>query len=56
MDALVGAEGDEFGGWVVGVEFDLVDGGHGFARRVREEFLEVADAEVGDADVADIAC
>ena len=55
MDALLLAVLDEFGGGVVGVEFYLVDGGDDLEGRVVEQFFEVSDAEVGDADVADFA-
>ena len=55
MDALLLAVLDEFGGGVVGVEFYLVDGGDDLKGRVVEEYFEVFDAEVGDADVADFA-
>lgn len=37
------------------MEFDLVDGGDNFGGGVVEEDLEVFDAEVGDANVADFA-
>ena len=40
---------------VVGVQFNLVDGGDGFAGGVAEEFFEVSDTEIGDADVADFS-
>lgn len=55
MDALGGVVGDEFGGGVIGVEFDLVYGGDDGRGGVGEEEFEVFDAEVGDADVADFA-
>jgi hypothetical protein len=55
VDALGGVVGDEFGGGVVGVELDLVDGGDNFSGGVVEEDFEVFDAEVGDADIADFA-
>jgi hypothetical protein len=51
VDALLLAVLDELWGWVVGVELDLVDGWDGLAGGVVEEFLEVLDGKVGDADV-----
>jgi len=36
---------------VVGVEFDLVDGGCDLGARVGEQLLEVLDGEVGDTNV-----
>lgn len=55
MDALGGVVGDQLGGGVVGVQLDLVDGGHDLGAGVVEELLEVLDAEVGDTDVAHLA-
>ena len=55
VDALLLTVLDELGGGVVGVEFDLVDGGNGLAGVVLEEDLEVLDGEVGDTDVLDAA-
>ena len=55
VDALLLTVLDELGGRVVGVEFDLVDGGNGLAGFVLEEDLEVLDGEVGDTDVLDAA-
>lgn len=40
---------------VVGVQLDLVDGRDGLAGGVAEEFLQVLNAKVGHADVADFA-
>ena len=51
MDALLFTVVEEFGGGVVGVQLDLVDGGDGLAGRVCEELFEVLDGEVRDADV-----
>lgn len=53
VDALGGVVGDELGGWVVGVDLDLVYGWDDLAGWVVEQDLEVLDAEVGDADGAD---
>lgn len=55
MDALGCVVGDQLGGGVVGVQLDLVDGGHDLAARVIQELLQVLNAEVGDTDVADLA-
>jgi hypothetical protein len=55
VNALLLAVVDELGGGVVGVEFDLVDGGDGLAGLVLEENLEVLDGEVGDTNVLDAA-
>lgn len=55
VDALGGVVGDQLGGGVVGVQLDLVDGGHDLAAGVIQELLQVLDTEVGDTDVADLA-
>lgn len=55
MDALFFAVCIEFGGRVVRVQFDLVDGGDDFQGRVVEMLFQVLDAKVGNADVADFA-
>jgi len=55
VDTLLLTVLDELGGGVVGVEFDLVDGGNGLAGVVLEKDLEVLDGEVGDTDVLDAA-
>lgn len=51
MDALLLAVLEEFGRRAVGVEFDLVHRRDGLACWIVQELLEVADGEIGDADV-----
>lgn len=55
MDALGLVEFDQFGRWVVWVEFYLVYGGHDLGVWVGEELFEIFLVEVADADVADFA-
>jgi hypothetical protein len=51
MDPVVFAARDEFGGRVVGVEFDLVDSRDGLAAGRVQKSFKVANAKVRDADV-----
>ena len=55
VDALGGVVGNQLGGGVVGVQFDLVDGGDDLGGGVIEKLLQILDTEVGDTDVADLA-
>jgi hypothetical protein len=55
VDALGGVVGDQFGGGIVGMEFNLVNGGNDFGGGVVEEDFEVLNTEIGDADVANFA-
>lgn len=55
MDTLLLVVSDQLRARVVGVQFDLVDGGDGLAGGITEEFFEIFDGEVGYPDVADFA-
>ena len=55
VDALGGVVGNQLGRGVVGVQLDLVDGGHDLAAGVVEQLLHVPDAKVGDTNVLDLA-
>ena len=54
MDVLRLAKVDEFGGRVIRVELDLVDGWQGLAGMLGEEVVEVLDAKVRDSDVSNL--
>lgn len=56
MNTLGGVVGHKLGRRVVWVEFDLVHGRNDLGAWVIEKFLQVLDAEVGNSDVADLAC
>lgn len=55
MDALVGAELDQLGRWMIGVQFDLVDSWHNLEIGRVKELLKVFLIEVGYADILDLA-
>lgn len=55
VDALGRVVGDELGRRVARVQLDLVGGGDDLGVGAAEELLEVGDAKVGDANVADLA-
>lgn len=55
MDTLLLIVSHQLRTRVVGVQFDLVDGGNSLAGRITEELFEIFDGEVGYTDVADFA-
>lgn len=55
VDALGGVVSNQLGRRVVGVQLNLVDGGHDLGAGVVQKLLEVLDSKVGNTDVLNLA-